>query len=81
MVDGLKGFPEAINTVFPETTIQTCIAHLIRDSLDFASWKDRKAVAAVLKKVYRTATARRPPWRWTRLTLARGARNTPIAML
>ncbi|MBU9313235.1 IS256 family transposase, partial [Burkholderia multivorans] len=48
VVDGLKGFPEAINTVFPETTVQTCIVHLIRNSLDFASWKDRKSVAAAL---------------------------------
>ncbi|OOA68386.1 IS256 family transposase, partial [Burkholderia cenocepacia] len=53
VVDGLKGFPEAINTVFPETTVQTCIVHLIRNSLDFASWKDRKSVAAALKEVYR----------------------------
>jgi hypothetical protein len=57
VVDGLKGFPEAINTVFPETTVQTCIVHLIRNSLDFASWKDRKQVAAELKEVYRAPSA------------------------
>ncbi|MDN8033145.1 IS256-like element IS1356 family transposase, partial [Burkholderia multivorans] len=57
VVDGLKGFPEAINTVFPETTVQTCIVHLIRNSLDFASWKDRKSVAAALKEVYRAPSA------------------------
>jgi putative transposase len=45
VVDGLKGFPEAINAVFAETTVQTCIVHLLR-SLDFASWKDRKDLAA-----------------------------------
>ena len=45
IVDGLKGFPEAINAVFAETQIQTCIVHLIRNSLDFCSWKDRKPVA------------------------------------
>lgn len=57
VVDGLKGFPEAINSVFPETTVQTCIVHLIRNSLDFASWKDRKAAATALKEVYRLPTA------------------------
>ncbi|WP_394144803.1 transposase, partial [Burkholderia multivorans] len=51
VVDGLKGFPEAINTVFPETTVQTCIVHLIRNSLDFASWKDRKSVASGLSGI------------------------------
>jgi mutator family transposase len=43
-VDGLKGFPEAIGAVFPETVVQTCIAHLIRNSMAFVSWKDRKAI-------------------------------------
>jgi transposase-like protein len=52
VVDGLKGFPEAIGAVFPQTTVQTCIVHLIRNSLDFASWKDRKSVAAALKRIY-----------------------------
>ena len=49
----MKGFPEAIGAVFPETTVQTCIVHLIRNSLDYATWKDRRAVAAELKAVYR----------------------------
>lgn len=53
VVDGLKGFPEAIGAVFPETTVQTCIVHLIRNSLDYATWKDRRAIAAELKAVYR----------------------------
>jgi putative transposase len=57
IVDGLKGFPEAINAVFPETQIQTCIVHLIRNSLDFAPWKDRKALAIELKKIYRAPDA------------------------
>ncbi len=57
VVDGLKGFPEAITAVFPQTVVQTCIVHLIRNSMDFASWKDRKAVAAELKKVYRAKDA------------------------
>jgi putative transposase len=57
IIDGLKGFPEAINSVFPETQIQTCIVHLIRNSLDFCSWKDRKPVAKELKTIYRAADA------------------------
>lgn len=52
VVDGLKGFPDAILAVFPETTVQTCIVHLLRLSLDFVSWKDRKAVVAELKEIY-----------------------------
>jgi putative transposase len=57
VVDGLKGFPEAINAVFAETQIQTCIVHLIRNSLDFCSWKDRKPVAQELKTIYRAEDA------------------------
>lgn len=56
VVDGLKGFPEAITAVFPQAQIQTCIVHLIRNSLDFVSWQDRKLVAAQLKEVYRATT-------------------------
>ena len=65
MVDGLKGFPEAINAAFPETTVQTCVRHwartngafngslhLVRQSLNFCGWKDRKAVAKDLKQIY-----------------------------
>src|SRR4051794_421096 len=57
VVDGLKGFPEAINAVFPDTMVQTCIVHLIRHSMDFASWKDRKAIATELKAIYRAKDA------------------------
>jgi putative transposase len=57
VVDGLKGFPEAINAVFPQTVVQTCIVHLIRHSMDFAAWKDRKIVAQALKTVYRATDA------------------------
>lgn len=57
VVDGLKGFPEAITAVFPETTVQTCIVHLLRHSLDFTSYKDRKAVAAALRDIYRATDA------------------------
>lgn len=51
-VDGLKGFPEAINSVFPETTIQLCIVHMIRNSVKYVSYKDLKAVIADLKEIY-----------------------------
>jgi putative transposase len=58
VVDGLKGFPEAINGVFPQTIVQTCIVHLIRHSMSFAAWKDRKGVAKELRAVYRAADAK-----------------------
>ena len=58
VVDGLKGLSDAIETAFPSTTVQTCIVHLIRNSLDYASWKHRKAVAAALRPIYTAATAR-----------------------
>src|SRR6187397_854859 len=57
VVDGLKGFPEAIAAVFPDATVQTCIVHLLRQSLAFVAYKDRKAVAAALKDVYRAVDA------------------------
>ena len=53
VVDGLKGFPDAIRATFPEALVQTCIVHLLRHSLEFVSYKDRKAVAAALKDIYR----------------------------
>jgi putative transposase len=56
-VDGLKGFPEAIGAVFPETVVQTCIVHLIRNSMAFVSWKDRKAIMPDLKAIYRAPSA------------------------
>jgi len=57
VVDGLKGFPEAINAVFPQTVVQTCIVHLIRHSLEFVSWKDRKMVMPALRAIYRAKDA------------------------
>jgi putative transposase len=56
-VDGLKGFPEAIEAVFPNTEVQLCIVHLVRASLGYVSWKQRKAVAHDLRLVYQSATA------------------------
>src|SRR6202011_4656886 len=55
-VDGLKGFPQAIESVFPETRIQLCIVHLMRASLNYVNWKERKLVAADLNNIYRAAT-------------------------
>ena len=55
-VDGLSGFPEAIEAVFPKTTVQLCIVHMVRNSLKFVPWKQRKTVAADLKTIYRAAT-------------------------
>jgi putative transposase len=72
VVDGLKGFPEAITSVFPKTVVQTCSVHLIRHSMQFASWKERRPIAGALKPIYQAesaATARerledfdRGPW-------------------
>ena len=57
VVDGLKGFPEAITAVFPQTVVQTCIVHLIRHSLGFVPWKDRKPAVAALRAIYRARDA------------------------
>jgi len=57
VVDGLKGFPDAITAVFPQTQVQTCIVHLLRNSMDYAGWKDRKPIATALKTVYRAVDA------------------------
>lgn len=57
VVDGLKGFPEAITSLFPDCVVQTCIVHLIRYSMQFASWKERKALAKALKPIYSAASA------------------------
>ena len=56
-VDGLNGFVEAIESVYPETKVQLCIVHMIRNSLKFVSWKERKKVAAELKNIYNAQTA------------------------
>ena len=79
MVDGLKGFPEAIEAVFPKTTVQTCIVHLIRASLGYVGWKDRKLVAAALRPIYtapNAAARRRPKQHSPRSNPARGQPST-----
>ena len=57
VTDGLKGMPEALAAAFPATTPQTCIVHLIRNSLDYASWKERKALAAAIRPIYTAPSA------------------------
>ena len=64
-VDGLKGFPEAIEAVFPKTTVQLCLVHLVRYSLQYVGWKLRKAVAADLKRIYQSATVQEAEIRLT----------------
>ncbi len=68
-VDGLKGFPEAIEAVYPHATVQLCIVHMVRNSLNYVSWKMRAEVAADLKSIYTSATAdeaEQPSTRWSR---------------
>ncbi len=55
-VDGLKGFPDAINTVYPQTQVQLCIVHMVRNSLKLVPWKDYKAITADLKRIYQSIT-------------------------
>ncbi|MFZ6713445.1 transposase, partial [Undibacterium sp. TC9W] len=55
-VDGLKGFPDAIAAEYPQTRIQLCIVHMVRNSLKYVSWKDYKEVTADLKRIYQSAT-------------------------
>jgi putative transposase len=83
-VDGLKGFPEAIEAVFPHTQVQTCIVHLVRNSLNYVSWKQRKEVAEDLKTIYQAATVQEgeanlaafaAKWDATHPTIAKSWRN------
>jgi putative transposase len=57
VTDGLEGLPEALETAYPKTTLQTCLVHLIRNSLDLTSWQDRKALAKALREIYTAASA------------------------
>jgi putative transposase len=63
-VDGLKGFPEANGAAYPKTTVQLCIVHMVRNSLGYVNWKERKAVAQDLRTIYRAATADEAEQRW-----------------
>lgn len=55
-VDGLKGFPQALEAVFPRTKVQLCLVHMVRHSLGYVGWKERKLVAVDLRKIYRAGT-------------------------
>mgnify|MGYP000243960440 FL=1 len=74
-VDGLKGFPDAINTVYPEAQIQLCIVHMVRNSVKYVPWKDYKAVTADLKKMYQATTEESARHRWKALVKS-GMTNT-----
>ena len=80
-VDGLKGFPQAIETMFPQAQVQTCIVHLVRASLNYVGWKERKQVAADLKTVYRAATAEEAEQRLTQFAAKWDNRFASIAAL
>jgi len=78
VVDGPKGFPETIGAIFPQTTVQTCIVHLIRNSLCFVSWKDCNAIMPALKVVYRAENAEAALDSLTEFEASWGARHPPI---
>ena len=78
-VDGLKGFPEAIETVFPKTDVQLCIVHLVRYSLNYVSWKLRKEVAEGLRAIYASATVEEAEQRLAEFEEAWGEAYPPIA--
>jgi putative transposase len=79
VVDGLTGFPEAICTVFPQTVVQTCIVHLIRNSLAFVSWKDRKKLMPDIRAIYRAETAEAAAARLDEFEARWGAQYPAIA--
>lgn len=76
VVDGLRGLPEATETVYPEAQIQTCIVHLIRNSLNLASWEKRKSLAGAFKPIYQAATAKASAAHWRPSPPATGAANS-----
>ncbi len=78
-VDGLKGFPEAIESVFPKTDVQLCIVHLVRHSLNYVGWKERKPVAADLKTIYSAATEAEAEQRLAEFALKWDAKFPTIA--
>src|SRR5579863_651678 len=79
VVDGLKGFPDAINAVFPRTTVQTCIVHLIRNSLRFVAWQDRKILMPSLRSVYQAESAQRAEQRLAEFEALWGSKYPAIA--
>ena len=80
-VDGLKGFPEAIETVYPKASVQLCIVHMVRNSLNFVSWKTRKEVAADLRLIYQSATVDDAEQRLTEFEGKWDSQHPPIAQI
>ena len=78
-VDGLKGFPEAIEAVYPKASVQLCIVHMVRNSLNFVSWKTRKEVAADLRLIYQSATVDDAEQRLTEFEGKWDSQHPPIA--
>jgi putative transposase len=79
-VDGLKGFPDAINSVYPQTHIQLCIIHMVRNSLKYVSWKDYKTVTSGLRTVWRWITSRQPGAINTRKSAKAGVHTGKISI-
>ena len=80
-VDGLKGFPEAIETVYPKASVQLCIVHMVRNSLNFVSWKTRKEVAADLRLIYQSATVEDAEQRLGEFEAKWDSQHPPIAQI
>ena len=80
-VDGLKGFPEAIEAVYPKASVQLCIVHMVRNSLNFVSWKTRKEVAADLRLIYQSATVDDAEQRLTEFEGKWDSQYPPIAQI
>ncbi len=78
-VDGLKGFPEAIEAIYPKTAVQLCIVHLVRHSLNYVSWKLRNEVADDLKRIYQSATVEEAESKLTEFEAKWNATHAPIA--
>jgi len=80
-VDGLKGFPEAIEVVYPKASVQLCIVHMVRNSLNFVSWKTRKEVAADLRLIYQSATVEDAEQRLSEFEGKWDSQHAPIAQI
>ena len=80
-VDGLKGFPEAIEAVYPKASVQLCIVHMVRNSLNFVSWKTRKEVASDLRLIYQSATVEEAAQRLSEFEAKWDDRHPPIAQI
>jgi len=80
-VDGLKGFPQAIENVFPQAQVQLCIVHMVRASLDYVTWKDKRQVAGDLKSIYRASTASQAEQELNEFNAKWGRKYPPIGRL